>query len=67
MRLSAELKLRHLEVFVEVARQESVTQAADALGMTQPAVTPTLREREGVVGKPLVVRHGRGNLLSAYG
>ncbi len=67
MRLSAELKLRHLEVFVEVARQESVTQAAEALGMTQPAVTRTLRELEGVVGKPLVERHGRGIRLSAYG
>lgn len=67
MRLSAELKLRHLEVFVEVARQESVTQAAEALDMTQPAVTRTLRELESVVGKPLVERHGRGIRLSAYG
>ncbi|MDE4276348.1 pca operon transcription factor PcaQ [Phaeobacter gallaeciensis] len=67
MRLSSQLKLRHLEVFVEVARQDSVTQAAEALGMTQPAVTRTLRELEAVVGKPLVERHGRGIRLSAYG
>jgi LysR family pca operon transcriptional activator len=67
MRLSAQLKLRHLEVFVEVARQTSVTQAAEALGMTQPAVTRALRELEAVCGKPLVERHGRGIRLSPYG
>lgn len=67
MLLSAHLKLRHLEVFVEVARQSSVTLAADALGMTQPAVTRALRELEAVCGKPLVERHGRGIRLSAYG
>jgi len=67
MRLSAQLKLRHLEVFVEVARQNSVTLAAEALGMTQPAVTRALRELEAVCGKPLVERHGRGIRLSEYG
>ncbi len=67
MRLSVHLKLRHLEVFVEVARQTSVTQAAEALGMTQPAVTRALRELEAVCGKPLVERHGRGIRLSPYG
>ncbi|MEP2717191.1 pca operon transcription factor PcaQ [Pseudophaeobacter sp.] len=67
MLLSSQLKLRHLEVFVEVARQSSVTQAAEALGMTQPAVTRALRELEAVCGKPLVERHGRGIRLSSYG
>jgi len=67
MRLSDHLKLRHLEVFVEVARKSSVTQAAEALGMTQPAVTRALRELELLCGKPLVEKHGRGIRLSAYG
>ena len=67
MRLSDHLKLRHLEVFVEVARKSSVTQAAEALGMTQPAVTRALRELEAVCGKKLVEKHGRGIRLSAYG
>ncbi|UWQ31996.1 pca operon transcription factor PcaQ [Leisingera sp. M527] len=67
MRLSSSLKLRHLEVFVEVARKMSVTQAAGALGMTQPAVTRALRELEEVCGKPLVEKHGRGIRLSGYG
>ncbi|MEX0302680.1 MAG: pca operon transcription factor PcaQ [Leisingera sp.] len=67
MRLSSSLKLRHLEVLVEVARKMSVTQAAEALGMTQPAVTRALRELEEVCGKPLVEKHGRGIRLSGYG
>lgn len=67
MRFSSSLKLRHLEVFVEVARKMSVTQAAEALGVSQPAVTRALRELEAVCGKPLVERHGRGIRLSAYG
>ncbi|MFV1594568.1 pca operon transcription factor PcaQ [Phaeobacter sp. JH20_36] len=67
MRLSSQLKLRHLEVFVEVARKMSVTQAAERLGMTQPAVTRALRELEAVCDKPLVEKHGRGIRLSSYG
>ncbi|WP_323776766.1 pca operon transcription factor PcaQ [Leisingera sp.] len=67
MLLSSSLKLRHLEVFVEVARKMSVTRAAGALGMTQPAVTRALRELEEVCGKPLVEKHGRGIRLSGYG
>ncbi|MFS4581962.1 pca operon transcription factor PcaQ [Phaeobacter sp. C3_T13_0] len=67
MRLSSQLKLRHLEVFVEVARKMSVTQAAERLGMTQPAVTRALRELEAICEKPLVEKHGRGIRLSAYG
>ncbi|MGR3758542.1 pca operon transcription factor PcaQ [Roseobacteraceae bacterium NS-SX3] len=67
MRLSEQLKLRHLEVFVEVARRMSVTRAAEALGMTQPAATRALRELEAVCGKPLVEKYGRGIRLSAYG
>ncbi|WP_293573374.1 pca operon transcription factor PcaQ [Phaeobacter sp.] len=67
MRIPAQLKLRHLEVFVEVARKQSVTQAAERLGLTQPAVTRTLRELEAICEKPLVEKHGRGIRLSAYG
>lgn len=67
MRLSALLKLRHLEVFVEVARQNSVTLAGEALGLTQPAVTRALRELEAVCEKPLVERDGRGIRLTSYG
>jgi LysR family pca operon transcriptional activator len=67
MKLSDRLKLRHLEVFVEVARLRSVGRAAAALALTQPAVSRTLRELEAVVQKPLLERAGRGIRLTPFG
>lgn len=61
------LKLRHLEVFHEVARHGSVSRAAEALALTQPAVTRTLRDLEATVGAALVERDGRGIRLTAQG
>lgn len=67
MNLLRRVKLRHLEAFVEVARQKSVSRAADNLNLTQPAVTRTLRELEEICGKPLVEKDGRGIRISSYG
>lgn len=67
MRISDRLKLRHLEVFVEVARKKSVTKAASTLNLTQPAVSRTLRELEEVCGKTLVEKDGRGIRLTPHG
>ncbi len=61
------IKLRHLETFVEVARNKSVSRAAEALHLTQPAVTRTIRELEEICGKPLVEKDGRGIRISDYG
>lgn len=61
------VKLRHLETFVEVARQKSVSRAAENLHLTQPAVTRTIRELEEICGKPLVEKDGRGIRISHYG
>lgn len=63
----ARVRLRQLQVFVEVARLSSVGRTAESLNMTQPAVTRTLRELERVCGKPLTVREGRGIRLTAHG
>ena len=60
MNILRRLKLRHLETFVEVARQKSVSRAAENLNLTQPAVTRTIRELEEICGKPLVEKDGRG-------
>ncbi|MDR6100388.1 LysR family pca operon transcriptional activator [Agrobacterium larrymoorei] len=58
--LDPRIKLRHLQAFVEVARQKSVMRAADSLHISQPAVTKTVRELEDVLGVALFEREGRG-------
>lgn len=48
-----------LALFVRVIDAGSVTRAADALYITQPAVTQRLRRLERVLGAPLLERRGR--------
>jgi len=52
--------LGQLEAFVEVARRRSVTAAAGALHVTQPALTARLNALERSVGTPLLVRRRGG-------
>lgn len=65
--IGARLKFRHIQTFVEVARHKSVAQAAAVLRISQPAVTKTIRELEGVLGVSLLERDGRGIKVSRYG
>jgi LysR family pca operon transcriptional activator len=58
---------RHLRTFVEVARLSSVGQAADALAISQPAVSKTLRELEERLGTLLFERVGRRVRLTEAG
>ncbi|MDQ2951680.1 MAG: LysR family transcriptional regulator, partial [Chloroflexota bacterium] len=46
----------HLESFVEVARRENVSRAAEALFLTQPAITARLKALERDLGVELFVR-----------
>lgn len=61
------IKFRHLQTFIEVARQKSVGKAADVLAVTQPAVTRTIRELEDYLGAALFEREGRGIRISPFG
>lgn len=61
------IKFRHLQTFIEVARQKSVGKAADVLTITQPAVTRTIRELEDYLGATLFEREGRGIRISPFG
>lgn len=61
------IKFRHLQTFIEVARQKSVGKAADVLTITQPAVTRTIRELEEYLGATLFERDGRGIRISPFG
>jgi LysR family pca operon transcriptional activator len=53
--------------FLEVARLSSVGQAAEALAISQPAVSKTLRELEDRLGTALFERTGRRLRLTAAG
>ncbi len=64
---AARLRLRHLQCFLAVARLRRLRAAADALAITQPAVTKTLNELEEIVGTPLLHRERRGVSLTAAG
>lgn len=55
-----ELELRHLKVVCAIADAGSVTKAAAALGLPQPALTTQLQRIERVFGAPLFERDQRG-------
>jgi len=61
------IKLRHLSCFLEVARLNSVGQAATALHVSQPAMSKTIRELEEIVGAKLFDRSRRQLVLSPFG
>lgn len=61
------IKFRHLQCFLEVARQKSVVKAADALSVTQPAVSKTLRELEDILAVKLFDRSKRGISVTRFG
>jgi DNA-binding transcriptional LysR family regulator len=59
--------LRQLEAFVEAARTGHVGRAAEALFITQPAMSARLKGIESSLGVELLVRTGRGVRLSEAG
>ena len=62
-----DLDLNLLRVFAIVAETGSVTAAAGQLYLTQSAVSSALRRLNETVGTPLLVRRGRGLVLTARG
>lgn len=65
--LDRRIKLRQLRCFVEVVRQGSLKRASETLHLTQPAVSKTLKELEGVVGAVLLTRSRSGVALTPAG
>ncbi|MGB3336126.1 MAG: pca operon transcription factor PcaQ [Devosia sp.] len=61
------IKLRHLSCFLEVAQLRSVADAAEALHVSQPAVSKTIAELEQLLGSALFDRSKRRLFLSPYG
>lgn len=61
------IRLRHLQCFLAVAQFGNLRRAAQALAITQPAVTKTLNELEELLSKPLFVRGRHGATLTPEG
>lgn len=61
------LSLRQLQVFDSVAETLSYSAAAEALGITQPAVSMLMKQLELDAGVPLTLRVGRRMDLTAAG
>ena len=59
--------LAHLETLVEVARRGSLGRAAEALFVTQPALTARIKALEADVGTELFTRSSRGLRLTDAG
>lgn len=67
MFIDPRLRLRHIMTFLEIAQAGSIVSAADHLGVTQPAVSKTLRELEDILGTRLFDRTGRQLRLNSVG
>lgn len=61
------IKLRHLNGFLEVVRLKSVVRAAEALNISQPAMSKTIQELEELLGRPLFDRSRRKLFLTPFG
>jgi DNA-binding transcriptional LysR family regulator len=61
------MQLAQVEGFLEVARRSNLSRAAEALFITQPALTARLRALEGEVGSQLFRRGRRGMVLTDAG
>jgi len=61
------ITIRQLETFDAVARLRSFSRAADALHLTQPAVSIQIRQIAEVIGLPLFEQNGREIFLTAAG
>ena len=61
------IKFRHLVGFLEVARLRSFAKAADAMAVSQPAISKTLKELEELLQTRLFERGKQGVELTAAG
>ena len=57
----------HLRSFLAIVRFGGYHRAAEALHLTQPAVSRHMRRLEAQLGAPLFARRGRGVELTPYG
>ncbi len=61
------MDIRVLQYFLAVARESSITKAAESLNMTQPPLSRQLKELEDELGKQLLIRGNREVTLTEEG
>lgn len=61
------MNLRALRVFMEVAKEKSITKAGKKISISQPAITMQIKNLEQELGMKLVCANGRGIKLSEAG
>ncbi len=61
------MTLRHFTIFSEVCKKGSITKAADALNLAQPAVSNAIREMESFYGTRLFERMNRRLYINEAG
>lgn len=61
------MELLQMKYFLAVAREESISRAADFLYITQPSLTRQIQSMEKEVGQPLFVRGGKKMRLTEAG
>lgn len=61
------MDIRVLQYFLAVAREESITRAAETLHMTQPPLSRQLKDLENEVGKQLLIRGSKKVTLTEDG
>ena len=55
------MDLRVLQYFLAVAREQSITAAAESLHLSQPTLSTQLKALEEELGKQLLIRGSRGS------
>jgi len=61
------MQSRALRHFLAVAEHHNVTSAAEALHISQPALTKSIKQLESIIGVPLFERHQKGVILTLEG
>ena len=59
--------IKQIQTFIEVAKEKSISKAAENLYVTQPAISMQIKQLEDVFGLPLIEPMGRNIQLTSAG